>query len=50
MKEYFCVGSYLPFDNINKSQLNNSTAKQAFSFGKSRRFTDNKTKYFYSNL
>lgn len=38
MKEYFCVGSYLPFDTINKSQLNNSKAKQTFSFGKSKRF------------
>ena len=44
MKEYFCVGSYLPFETINKSQLNNSTAKQTFSFGKSKRFTDYKPK------
>jgi hypothetical protein len=44
MKEYFCIGSCLPFENINKSAINNSTAKQTFSFGRSKRFKDFKTK------
>ena len=44
MKEYFCVGSYVPFDTINKSQLNRSSAKQTFTFARSKRFSDFKGK------
>lgn len=44
MKEYFCVGSCLPFDTINKSQINTSKAKQTFSFSKSKRFKDPRPK------